>query len=269
MRSFDYWMVKHQRLASFIFCLLFVAIDVALFILLEQEVWLLLLTLGLSLLLVAITVNTASARISNRAVKILNDECDPEPLLENCGKMLEYSKKRDRIFFILKLNEAVARHLLGDAEQALKLIGEIDLDNISGLIPMDKVVYYNNLSAFEGELENKDAADAAFEMQSRLFSDMKDGKLKDGLVDSLNIALAAYRKRRGELSEALEAIAQVRATARSTEIQLAFMHAEIFEDMGEHEKARERYSFVAKNGGKLFLREKARKRLAAYDAPTE
>ncbi len=257
MRTLDFWMLKHPRLAAILFCALLLGLEVGVYFLLDRD-FVLWLAMILTVLLVLVVVYSASARIVNRAVKIFNNECDPEPLLNDSEQILSFLKKKNRMLFITMLNKSVALHDLGFAEEAVALLKGMNTDEFTGLIPTDKFVYYNNLSAYENTLKNNEAADEAFRQQSELFEGLKDSKVKDSLVSSVNIALASYRHRRGEYSAALEALKHVSSANKNAAVKISFLHAQILRDSGELEGARACLRYVLENGGKLAIRDEAK-----------
>ena len=184
-----------------------------------------------------------------RAIKDLDDNCDPYPLLSETEKLLTY-KNSENILQIVLMNRAVALADTGDYQGAYDVQKSINIDKNPVL--STKCTYYNNLFSFCMNLEKFDEAGVWYEKFIHIYDGLKGKrawKLMSGTADSAR-ALEAYRV--GDYDKAIRIINSAEPKNMRVRISGAMDYARVCIAIGEKERAAEALRFVVENGNKLY-----------------
>ena len=89
-------------------------------------------------------VSSTDRYVMNKAVKQMNEQCDPYILLENAEQQLQRVKSKSYEKLLL-INKAVALRDLGQFDEVFSILSTINIDQYSTTLPLTKIIYYNNL----------------------------------------------------------------------------------------------------------------------------
>ena len=88
----------------------------------------------------------ADSYFIGKAVKQLNEQCDPHPLLETVEQQL--ARVQSKAYRqSLQINKAAALSNLGWFDEAFSILSGINIDQYNGTRPITKIVYYNNMAS--------------------------------------------------------------------------------------------------------------------------
>ena len=87
----------------------------------------------------------APAKLLEEPLRIMDQQCDPHPFLEESNRQLQRSKPSSQQQMIL-INQATGLRLLGENHRALQILENINIDRFPGTTPYIKFVYYTSLS---------------------------------------------------------------------------------------------------------------------------
>jgi uncharacterized protein len=149
---------------------------------------------------------------------------------------------------------------MGQFDQVLETLINLNIDQYSGTIPQNKVIYYNNMA--DAYLEVKDTEKAMiWQTKARqITADIKNPKIRASLQDTLSLNDAAILVLRSQFADA-EQVLLTQAGKQKPLIRMisaAMLFAEIGIHIGNCDAAREHLNFVIANGNKVFDVQKAR-----------
>jgi tetratricopeptide (TPR) repeat protein len=207
-------------------------------------------------------VNGCARTLLKQAVQCLHDHCDPDPLLRETEDQLTYSKSKT-YNQILLIDKCVALRYMGQFDRVLETLINLNIDQYSGTLPQNKVIYYNNMA--DAYLEVKDTEKAMiWQSKARQIAvDMKNPKIREALLDTLSLNDAAILVLRGQYAEAEQALLTQAGKQKPLVkmISTAMLFAEIGIHIGNCDAAREHLNFVIANGNKVFDVQRARNML--------
>ena len=93
----------------------------------------------------AMFVTSIERHILNKAVKLQNEQCDPNPFLEIIERQLSIVKSKSYQQLLL-INKAAALRDLGRFDEVFSILSSINIDQYNTTLPLTKIVYYNNLT---------------------------------------------------------------------------------------------------------------------------
>lgn len=157
----------------------------------------------------------------------------------------------------------------GDYELAYGLLSMTNIDKHAGMLPLWKMIYYNNLMDLCALMGKHQEAVIWYDKLLMMFHDMKPGKQKEQLRKVVEDNRALYYFCRGEYSQTMEVLGQATPENLSERIENAMMYARTYLAMGEAEKAKENLEFVAQNGNKLYIATEAKALLANMNTVEE
>jgi len=254
------WCARHGRLIIWLWTLFSLVIVSPLIFLGEISfIWLSLYLLFMAFLSWGF-VNACARTLLNKAVGILNDHCDPSPLLLEVNDQLTYSRSKT-YNQILTINQCVAWRVMGRSNLVLPTLEQLNIDQHSGTLLQTKVVYYNNLADAYIEIEDVEKALIWQTKARQIVADLKNQKMKAALQDILLLNSAAIEILRGQYDEAEHLLMQQAGKKKSLKrsVAEALLFAQIDIHQGRIESARDRLNFVIANGNQLDDVLKARK----------
>lgn len=265
MTAFNRFMAKHSRLAFVICSLIYcVAYTLLLYCLLDVSLWVTVI-IDLFLILIGyIYVDGANQRLLVKPLREFNDGCDPYPLLHEMEEQLTYKLSEPKRQVIL-MNYCVALRDLGEYTRAYELLSGIHIDKCPGLPPVNKYVYYNNLSDLLDLLGRDEEAEIWCRKAAEIYSDIREGKAKERLSHTKISASVGTLMRRGEYSEALKLLSGESPSELRSRVDSAFICAKCHIALGNKDAAAEKLRFVMMNGNKMHCVKEAKALLEQLD----
>lgn len=207
----------------------------------------------------SIAISISGDRLLKKPLEILNQQCDPYPLLQETTEQLGY-RGTEAVKQVRNINYAMALRHIGEYSRAEMLLRSINIDKYA-LAPITKVVYYNNLMDICVLTGNLQEARIWYEKTVRIFSDIKDGKQKKALARTVAQNRAWYCFAGGEYEQALQTMEMNRPENLLQQIEAAMLCGCIYLEMGRRDQAEQALQFAAHNGNKLYAAQKARNML--------
>lgn len=211
----------------------------------------------------------AARKLGQQALYALNEDCDPEPLLELAGETLKQfdrrGKSRRAQALGWRLNRVVALTSLGKHREALE-----ELDHIQSRLPRKvgqcHLLYHNNRAAVECALGRLDDMAAELERAEALMGQLRmPASLAPACqlaVRTNRCALQALREGFGPQAEReYRALMEANPSVRwQVGIHLGLARCAI--TRGDRAEAREHLRYILDHGNKLEARRKAEDLLA-------
>lgn len=256
------WCARHGRLIIWLWLLFSSAIYLPLLFLTDLSIIWLFAYLFFMATAAWAFVNGCARTMLKQAVQCLHDHCDPDPLLRETDDQLTYSRSKT-YNQILLIDQCVALRYMGQFDRVLETLINLNIDQYSGTIAQNKVIYYNNLA--DAYIEAKDIEKAMiWQSKARqIAADMKNPKIRESLLDTLSLNDAAILILRGQYAEAEQALLTQAGKQKPLVkmISAAMLFAEIGIHIGNCDAVREHLNFVITNGNKVFDVRKAQNML--------
>lgn len=189
---------------------------------------------------------------------ILNDSCDPNPLLQETEQLLSGSNTL-RMEQMILINHCVALCNLGRYQQAYEILAEINLDRSTGMSPINKLVCCNNLADICTRMNKYDEANNWYAKMMQIYADLPDNKWRRKLESLVLSAKADDLFRAGQYREAVELLDTIRAKCLCDEVSHALLYAKACLKLGDRETAGEKLRFVIEKGNRLYSVTEAKK----------
>lgn len=221
----------------------------------QASVWWILLTTVVSLLLIRLLIQGAPRRLTVKAVKELENTCDPYPLYEETEKLLTYAlpKNYRRVYMI---NYGTALISIGDLRRAYDILHAINIE--APYVPaVQKYVYYHNLATVCTRLSLMEEAAGCFAYQQRLYASLSK-QIQTAFASNVKSACALERYRVGDPLETMRLLASLPRGSRYEGVSNAMLYAKAALAVGETEKARENLDYVIAYGNRLGVVEEAK-----------
>ena len=103
--------------------------------------------------------------------------CDPYPLL-NDTEMLLNSGVKGMMKQVAQINHCVALRCTGQYEKTYEILKGINIDKEAGIIPLNKAVYYNNLTDICTLIGKYDEADVWNGKLMQIYGDLRNTSQK-------------------------------------------------------------------------------------------
>ena len=219
----------------------------------ESWIWI---PVSLGMLLSLLFGSAYTMQLMNPAVKVLQDRCDPHPLLEETTCQLGYVKNRsDRT--LLTLNRCAGLIEAGYYDQALDELEALDIHD-PAVITQWRYVYYHNLTAASIDSGHKEKAEVYYQSALQQFAGLR-GKAREQM-ELRRIALSAdicimY----GNYAQAYELLAPMAPDTLQGQVGRAYALARIAVAQGQPDIARVHLDFVLTYGNRLHVVAKAQK----------
>lgn len=256
MQSIRRWMAKNRTLAKVLACTSMVTCYSSL-LLLDVPLWIVLIIDLFMVFYFSVWVDVSIGKLVQPAIQMMNEQCDPYPLLEETARQMHYGYKGTMEQTNI-INHACALRNCGQYQQALDLLLGINIDRNSGTLPAAKFVYYNNLSDLMTLMCYYAEAEVWYQKQVQIFGDMPENKIKKSLRQTMESATASAWFRRGEYAKAQAALNAMQPKELSHQVGNALLYARCCIAQGYPEGARQPLQFVLDNGNRFFAVQEAR-----------
>ncbi len=231
----------------------------------EYWSWSILIPMTVCMLLSMLFGSAATMRLMDPAVKILQDQCDPYPLLEETSYQLGYVKNRsDRT--LLTLNRASGLIAAGYHHQALEEMEALDIHNPA--VPAGwRYTYYHNLVAASIRCGYKEKAEVYYQTAIQQMFDVKGKEQKQ--LSSCRMHLSAdFCILQGNYTQACDLLFKMVPNNLYEQVSLAYSLAQIAVAQGQPDVARVHLDFVLTYGNRLYTVTKAQSLLEELNART-
>lgn len=196
--------------------------------------------------------------LQNTAIRIMNDQCDPFPLLEETNRQLLYVKNRSNRQ-LLSLNRCAALIEAGDFEWAVTELEKINIDDPTPP-SIGRYVYYHNLTCATLACGQMEKAEVYYHEATRLYDDLR-GKTQEKMRP-LYVSLIADRHLcYGEYPQAYDLLAPMQPTTQLSRMHRTYSLGRIALAQGDTATARTHLEYVMQNGGRTHLVHDAQKML--------
>ena len=261
MKPIYRWIAAHPRLSKFVITAF---ITVLFFFLLDPNIFpflLRFLIIFLSLVNGFLFVNTMPERLMKEPLEILEQQCDPYPLLAEMERQLPLCKE-DLQGQLTRINYAMALSQTGQYETALQILEAIDIDRFPGTSPVVRYVYCNHLCDLLTRLDRFPEADGWYHRAQQIYEQIPGSRLKQRMEYNvtMNDIEALYRE--GDYASALRRLSRLSCKTQRSLMSAALLAARCNLKQEEYEKAREKLQYIITNGNKLFAVEEAKQLLS-------
>lgn len=222
--------------------------------------WLIILFDLLFIFLTCVVVDNSVGFLLKKPLAQLDENCNPMPLLEELEEVLTYNNA-DVVQQMLMVNYALAQRGIGNFEKAYEVLSSINIDKNAGVLPITKVVYYNNLMDACMLLEKYDEAVVWYSKLKQIYADIKESKQKESLKDTIESADAINCFCKKEYNKALHILDGFVSRKLRAKVENTWFYAKVCLQMGDMETAKEKLTYVAENGKQHFFAKEAKELL--------
>lgn len=218
---------------------------------------------GLMLLLSLLGGSSSTLLLQNVAVKVMNEQCDPYPLLEETDRQLLYVKSRsDRN--LLSLNRCAALMEAGYFDGALTELERINIDDPTAPLQW-RYVYYHNLTLTALSCGQEEKAQVYYHKAMQQF-DAANDQLKEKMRDHRTSLTAAVHLSHSEYEQAASLLAPQNPDTLLARVHRAYSLGRIALAQNNPTIARVHLEYVVNNSGRTYLVPAARKLLEEMDS---
>ncbi len=251
MKKIRLFCVKHRFLGTLIAALIYIIPLTVIFNVFNISRTFYMGTYFIIVFLSLLLVSSAAMALTISAVKKLNDECDPFPLLETSDKILARTKNTNEIISA-RINRCVAILNMGEYEKYLEDMLDIAIESHLGILPQTKFVYYNNLSTAYIALGDTEKARIWLEKSGEFLPVIKNKKILESCKDSYRFTTSELLILEGKPEEASELLKTVENNSRARSVHLALASAKVNILYGNTERAKSDLEYVIATGNKLY-----------------
>ena len=209
---------------------------------------------GLFILLIStMFVSSADRYTLNKAIKVLNEQCDPNPFLETVEQQLSRVKSKSYRQLLL-INKAAALRELGRFDEAISILSSMNIDQYSTTGPLVKILYYNNLTdilIIKGEFSQ------AKTWHSKMIQMLHDVKAKEKYKKLLNetsisnqAELLVADNNLAEAENMLNGLPE--SISNRQRISKSLLYARILIKQNKPNEAKQCLQFVVDHGNRLY-----------------
>ena len=206
----------------------------------------------------------APAKLLEDPLRIMDQECDPHPFLEECTRQLERSKPSPQQQ-LAQINRATALRMLGENFQVLEILENLNIARFPSTTPFIKYVYYNNLVDVLFELDRDVEAHIWHKKAMQLYQDLPVPQAEKFYGQSMNLTKALALYHQGEFEDALKIVTWMKCETPRHLMDAALLAARCHIALEEPEKAREKLQYVVDHGNKLHIVQEAKEIIEKLD----
>lgn len=251
MRSILRCCARHRLLAKILLIVLICGAYTWMISDIDAPIWAFVVLNGALIFIINTYVDACGQYLLKKPLKILKDQCNPYPFLEETQELLGYSNSK-AADLALRINHAMAMREIGDFQHAWAILSTIHIDQLPGTLPSVKVVYYNNLADVLTLLDRFDEAEIWSKKAQEIYHDMPNNKFKRELAQAMELSKADQAYRTGDYDRAKEILDHTPVTDLRAQVDAAWLHARCCIALGENQKAKEKLLFIIQNGNKLW-----------------
>lgn len=254
------WSVKHGRLVMVLWSF---PVSIV-FLYMFNDIGISLIYWALFVVLITCTawgfVLSCADKILKKAIKSLDDECDPYPLLDAANELLLNSKLKKTYKEVFLINKAFALREIGEVDRCFEILYNLNIDQYPSM-PIHKLIYYINLSDTYMKLNKIVEAELLLNKAHQILRDAKLGKQKRVYFERIcrfnHFQIDFVKGKYDGLEEFLLANSK-EALSKRFLVSNNLATAELYIKENKSGQAKEHLQFVIENGNKLHNVEKAK-----------
>lgn len=251
MLPLNKWVAEHKMLALVLFSGIEIFVYSFFFYKLDFPLWSIIL---IDLLLIFINymfVHSTQNVLLKKPLEALSKHGDPEPLFYATQELLTFKNTQsDRQ--LLLLNHCAALRELGELQKVQDILKAINIDKLSGTLPITKAVYYNNLSDIYGLMGDSSQAEIWYLKMMQIYRDMPENKFKKVFQNTAFIATAESYFRKGDDDQAVSMLKQIQTDDLSLKAEIALLYAKISLKQNDLACAKANLQYILDNGNRLY-----------------
>ena len=221
--------------------------------------FIIILSIGIIIIYPILPIGSAN-KLMMSAIRKLDTECDPYPLLLETEDQLTYVKNAGRRQLCM-INHITATHNIGKSCEAYERLCAINIDLIPGTTFETKAIYYLNMSSFSLDVGKLEESVSYHAKASQIAGVIKNKKFKESLFSSLRAVAAEQAIYRKNFDDALALLSSVEVKSKKQAVDKTFLYSKIALGQGDKDNARASLLFVINNGNKLGCVNEAKKLL--------
>lgn len=258
MKPIYRWIFCHQKLTK---AILAVLVTTFCFLVLDPETF----SFGLRFLVIFSLlfscynfVGSTSDLLLREPLEILEQNCDPYPLLEEVAL---HMRKLPEGFHgqMTQINYAMALVQTGDYDKALETLEAIDIEQMPN--PYAKFIYYNNLCDLMTRLNRYPEADNWYAKTQEILDGLPNNRMKSRLDRTVEMNAIEARFRDQDYVGALRRLAKIPCPTPRSVAEAALLAARCNIALEEYDKAKEKLHYILDNGNRLHCVTEARELL--------
>lgn len=201
-------------------------------------------------------IATAPFKLMREPQRILNEDCDPQPMLEEIQRQLarDFDGPHRQL---LEIDHAGCLREMGEYHKAAEILENINIDKFPGNTPFNKYSYYHNLSDIHYLLGNLEEARIWARKFRQIYHDLPMVKAKHALASTNDLMEAEILYYEGNYEQALRKVAWIKLENKRMVLSGAMLAAKCHIALDEPEKAREKLEYIMQNGNKLYILQEA------------
>ncbi len=255
--KFARFSLKHRGWATFISSLVYCIGFTFIFYSLGCSTTMIVIADILCIMFCMLAVGGASSVLMMPAIKLLDEECHPEPLLYECEEQLKYRNNNVNNFTIV-MNKAVALINMGEFEKAKENLESINIDLVN-TTPIYKGTYYNNLAYAYALLGDKQRSDIWFNKALNNFDGVKSKRYITFVQSLKDFSAVENELYNGNFGTVLELSETMQCQCTRQRVSLSLIQAKAYIGLSDFSKAKDKLDFVKEKGGTLFHVKEAEK----------
>ncbi len=212
-------------------------------------------------------VSNCYAVLLQEPIRILKEQCDPEPLLHEAERQLEYLNESTARHQML-INKAMALSCLGEHRRSLDILENLNIDKFPS-VPAVRFTYYNNLSYEMMHMDRNFEAEIWSKKALQIYRDIPAGKQRQSLDRNARVLELESLYRQGDFSLVLSKAAWLPCDNQSDIISAAMLAAQCHIALEEWEKAENKLRYILEHGNKMGYVHQARELLDSISTQTQ
>ncbi len=256
-RKYYLWVSNHPTLFLYLVSLPLCTLYTVLLFQLQAPLWCVITVDLLVVISTAIMPSAYNGKLLILALNELNEQCTPIPLLEEVERQLAQTKSEQRKQ-LLQIDKCVALLYMGEYQTVYDTLTGINIDQFAGTLPMQKLIYYNNLADICTKTDHFEQADAWHQKQLQFYAMLKNKKQKAAFRYSMEEAKAQALYRKQEYAMAIQTFSSLPFKNSLQRVEASMFVARCHLALNHKDGARSALCFVVANANLVALAEEAK-----------
>lgn len=259
--KFYCFLIKHKLVPLIIFGVMIICTEVFLiYKLFSNEIddlSYILYTIILALLMIIfrIAVDIIPSIPARKAIKELDENCDPYPLEAVYSRYINCTKKENlRLLYYIDLS--VAYSGLGKYNEALNLLLSYNPEFVEKQHPRIKHLYYHNITSMYLNLKDAEKAEYYLNKTKQIRNTIKRIDYDMSVLHQADLCLL-----KGDYKSCLELLNSYVIKSKRISVNMAHSAAQALIGLGNTDEAKAQLNYVIANGNKLYVVKEAEKLL--------
>ena len=257
LKKYYLWVCNHAMLFRYLVSIPLCTLYTILFLYAQSSIWIILAANAFILFGSALVPSAYNGKLLILALNELKEQCTPAPLLEETERQLAKAKN-EQVKQLLQIDRCVALLYMGEYQTVYDTLCGINIDRFSGMLPAQKLIYYNNLADICTKTDRPEQADAWHQKQLQFYSMIKNKKQKQLLQYSMEEAKAQALYRKQEYTMAIDAFSSLPFKNRLQRVESSMFIARCHLALDHKDEARAALCYVIANGNKTTFPEEAK-----------